>query len=253
MSEEKKQGEIALETWETLYKDKDHSPTVLANMPEEKSQGETALEIWENLYKDKDHSPTVLVHQIIEYHEEINQENLKRLQTELNDVYALSEQQATKIKDMEKAAKRLTNGPSKVTVGASSKLVPPQDSSKETWDATINNIGATIHLLQAEDLYGEGDMKGLISVAENAVTCAGKQLDRKLFGEAWIWLGTGYSCSDNLKSGVQAFKRALEALETLNSKDKDVKWMKSLIYMWQSDIKEPEAKFAALLLEMQKR
>lgn len=90
-------------------------------------------------------------------------------------------------------------------------------------------------------------MKGLVVEAQNAVTCAGKQLDKKLLAEAWIWLGTGYSSRGNLKSGMQAFTRALETMKSLNPKDKDVECMKSLVVMWQSDIKEPEAKFAAML------
>ncbi|ELR01847.1 hypothetical protein GMDG_05034 [Pseudogymnoascus destructans 20631-21] len=120
----------------------------------------------------------------------------------------------------------------------------------------MNNIGATIHLLDAEELYQKGDMRGLVEVAQNAMTCAGKQLNKKLVAEAWIWLGTGYCSRANLKSGVQAFNMALEALKTLktlNQKDKEVESMKKLIEMWQSDIKEPEAKFAALLLKIQTR
>lgn len=141
----------------------------------------------------------MLVKQIMDYQEVICQEKLARLQIELDDALALAAQHATKIKNMEKSAKLRVDGPPKTTESASSKLVPPQDSSKETWDATVNNIGATIHLLQAEELYREGDMKGLIAVAENAVTCAGKQLDKRLLAEAWIWLGAGYSSRGNLK------------------------------------------------------
>ncbi|KFZ04289.1 hypothetical protein V502_10265 [Pseudogymnoascus sp. VKM F-4520 (FW-2644)] len=222
-------------------------------MPIDKTQGAIALETWESLYKEKEDAPTMLVKQIMDYQEVISQEKLARLQIERDDALALAAQQAKKIKKMEKAAKLRVDNLPKATGSASSKLDSLQDSSKETWDATVNNIGTTIHLLQAEELYREGDMKGLIAVAENAVTCAGKQLDKKLLAEAWIWLGTGYSSRGNLKSGVQAFKRALEAIETLNPKDKDVESMKQLIVMWQSDIKEPEAKFAALLAGIQKR
>lgn len=96
-------------------------------------------------------------------------------------------------------------------------------------------------------------MKGLTAVAENAVTCDGKQLDKKLLAEAWTWLGTAYSSKGNLKSGVEAFKRAQEVIKTLNQKDKDVASMKILVDKWQGDLKEPEAKFSAMLAKMQKR
>ncbi|OAF58854.1 hypothetical protein VC83_06330 [Pseudogymnoascus destructans] len=200
-------------------------------MPQDKRQGEIALDMWESL-------------------------GLAILQTKLTDAHALAAQRAKKIKSLKKAAKLLVAGPSKETESAPSTFDPPQDSSKETWEATMNNIGATIHLLDAEELYQKGDMRGLVEVAQNAMTCAGKQLNKKLVAEAWIWLGTGYCSRANLKSGVQAFNMALEALKTLktlNQKDKEVESMKKLIEMWQSDIKEPEAKFAALLLKIQTR
>lgn len=144
------------------------------------------------------------------------QEKVARLQTELDDAHALAAQQATKIKNMTKAAELPVDDPPKATGSASSKLDIPQDSFKETWDATVNNIGATLHLCKAEEFYREGDMKGRVVEAQNAVTCAGKQLDKKLLAEAWIWLGTGYSSSGNLKSGMQAFMRALETMKSLN-------------------------------------
>lgn len=216
--------------------------------------------MWESMYKEKTVTPTVLVQQIINHHKVIDQEKeviakekLASLQIQLNDACALAAQRAKKIKSLKKAAKILVDNSSKAIESALSTLNPPQDSSKETWVATINNIGATIHLLDAEELYRKGDMRGLVEVAQNAVTCAGKQLDKKLVAEAWIWLGTGYCSRANLKSGVQAFNMALEALKTLNQKDKEVESMKKLIEMWQSDIKEPEAKFAALLLKIQSR
>lgn len=134
---------------------------------------------------------------------------------------------------MAKAAKLLVAGPPKVTGGKTSKSDSPQDSSRETWEGTINYIGATLHLLQAEELYQGGDMKGLTTVAENAVTCAGKQLDKRLLAEAWTWLGTAYSNRGNLKSGVEAFKRAQEVIKALNQKDKDVVSMKILVDKWQ--------------------
>lgn len=205
------------------------------------------------MYKEKDDSPTVLVQQIIDHHEQIAKEKIASLQTELSDALALVEQQSTKIKAMAKAAKLLVAGPPKVTGGKTFKSDSPQDSSRETWDGTINYIGATLHLLQAEELYQEGDIKGLTTVAENAVTCAGKQQDKKLLAEAWIWLGTAYSSGANLKSGVEAFKRAQEVIKTLNQKDKDVASMKILVDKWQGDLKEPEAKFSAMLAKMQKR
>ncbi|OBT71381.1 hypothetical protein VF21_09494 [Pseudogymnoascus sp. 05NY08] len=229
-------------------------------MSQDKRQGEIALDMWNTTYKEKDVSPTVLVQQIIDHHEiitqenkEIAKENLAMLQTKLNDAHALLAQRAKKIKSLKKATKLLIGGQSKAIESALSTLNPPQDLSKETWVATINNIGATIHLLDAEELYQKGDTRGLVEVAQNAVTCAGKQLDKKLLAEAWIWLGTGYCSMANLKSGVQAFNMALEALKTLNQKDKEVENMKKLIEMWQSDIKEPETKFAALLLKIQSR
>ncbi|KFY69693.1 hypothetical protein V496_00025 [Pseudogymnoascus sp. VKM F-4515 (FW-2607)] len=222
-------------------------------MPRPRRQGEIALETWETLYKEKDDSPTVLVQKIIDHHEQIAKEKIASLQTELNDALALVEQQSTKIKAMAKAAKLLVAGPPKVTGGKTSKSDSPQDSSRETWEGTINDIGAILHLLQAEKLYQEGDMKGLTTVAENAVTCAGKQLDKKLLAEAWTWLGTAYSNRGNLKSGVEAFKRAQEVIKTLNQKDKDVASMKVLVDKWQGDLKEPEAKFSAMLAKMQKR
>ncbi|OBT69300.1 hypothetical protein VE03_01837 [Pseudogymnoascus sp. 23342-1-I1] len=222
-------------------------------MPQDWRQGEIAIETWEALYKEKDESPTVLVQQIIDHHEGMAREKVAKLQTELDDAHALAAQQSKKIKAMAKAAKLLVKGPPKVMKAALSKSDSPEDPSKETWDATINYIGATIHLLQAEELYREGDIKGLVTVAENAVTCAGKQLDMKLLAEAWIWLGTAYSSRGNLKNGLEAFKRAQESMKTLNPKDTDVGSMKILIEKWQADLKEPEAKFSAMIASMEKR
>lgn len=160
---------------------------------------------------------------------------------------------------MKEAADLAVNGPSKAPesgkpsgkTGSASSKSDLEGPPKETW-ATINKIGATLHLLEAEEFHQMGDMKNLVRVAESAVTCAEKQPDKKLLAEAWIWLGTGYSRRANLKSGIEAFTRALEAIKTLNQKDKDVESMKKLVDTWQSDIKEPEAKFTELLHKIQK-
>ncbi|KFZ18828.1 hypothetical protein V501_00993 [Pseudogymnoascus sp. VKM F-4519 (FW-2642)] len=240
----------------------DLSPLIRStgNMPQDKIQGELALDMWKSMYKEKTETPTMIVQQIIEHHkvitqemEEIAKEEIAMLQAQLNDAQKLAAQRAKKIKSLKMAAKLLVAGPPKETESAPSTYDPPQDPSKETWEATMNNIGATIHLLDAEELYQKGDIRGLVEVAQNAVTCAAKQLDTKLLADAWIWLGTGYCNRANLKSGVQAFNMALEVLKALDQKDKEVESMKKLVETWQSDIKEPEAKFSALLLKIQSR
>lgn len=161
---------------------------------------------------------------------------------------------------MRKAADLVVNRPSKASesgkpsgkTGSASSKSDPEGPPNETWDGTINKIGATIHLLEAEEFHQMGDMKNLVRVAESAVTCAEKQPDKKLLAEAWIWLGTGYSRRASLNSGMEAFTRALKAIKALNQKDKDVESMRKLVDTWQSDIKEPEAKFTELLNKIQK-
>ena len=54
------------------------------------------------------------------------QEKVARLQTELDDAHALAAQQATKIKNMKKAAELPVDDPPKATGSASSKLDIPQ-------------------------------------------------------------------------------------------------------------------------------
>ncbi|KFY27281.1 hypothetical protein V491_00957 [Pseudogymnoascus sp. VKM F-3775] len=189
--------------------------------PQNKRQGEIAFETWDSLYKDKDKSPTVLVQQIIDYYKETSREKAARLQVELDDALGLAAQHAEKIKNMKEAADLAVNGLSEASesgkpsgqTGSPSSKSAPEGPPKETWDATINKIGTSIHLLEAEEFYHMGDMKNLVRVAESAVTCAEKQPDKKLLAETWIWLGTGYSRRANLKSGMEAFTEALEAIK----------------------------------------
>ncbi|KFY49012.1 hypothetical protein V495_00825 [Pseudogymnoascus sp. VKM F-4514 (FW-929)] len=225
-------------------------------MPREQHQGELALEIWNALYKDKDSTPTVLAKQIIDYKQQEMEEEIARLERERDDATAWAKQLYAKEMESKNTAEQPVDDPPKTTESdgkgiqtenASTKS-DYKDQYKAIWPTTtVNRVGPTIHLHEAEHYYKERNMQGLVDAADNAVRRTGRSLTQKQLAEAWVWLGAGHCFMDNLNYGIRSLKKALEILETLDPKDKEVEKMTDVALMWKSDIKDPAERFDTLL------
>lgn len=201
----------------------------------------------------------MLAKQIFDYKQQEMEEEVARLERERDDATAWAKQLYAKEMESKKTAEQPVDDPPKTTESdgkgrqtenASTKS-DYKDQYKEIWpDTTVNRVGPTIHLHEAEHYYKDRNMQGLVDAADNAVRRTGRSLTQKQLAEAWVWLGAGHCFMDNLNYGIRSLKKALEILETLDPKDKEVEKMTDVALMWKSDIKDPAERFDTLLQSM---